>query len=183
MRIPKINIEPKSGLIGLNIQQSDQVIKQRPADMLIQQQPAELHIHRQPSRLTIDQTLAHENLDLKSYRRRTQDNAMLGVQGVSNYIQKTVREGIELMKIENAGDPIVAQAKRALIDETTFNTGNTPSQFSVKINYTPAKVTIDSENHEPVLEVKMNVPIHEYTPGTTDVYMRQKPSLQIDFTK
>ncbi|PLR82582.1 hypothetical protein CVD25_16685 [Bacillus canaveralius] len=182
MRVPQIQIESQAGRVGLNTQKPTQRIDQPPADMIIEQPPAELFINRQPSRLTIDQTLARENLDLKSYRRRTQDNAMLGVQGIKNYVQKTVRDGNELMRIENGGDPIAAQAKRALIDETTFSTGDTPAQFSVKVEYTPAKVHVEWERHEPVMEVQINKPVHAYIPGATDVYMRQNPSLKIDFT-
>ncbi|MBS4190256.1 hypothetical protein KHA94_08575 [Bacillus sp. FJAT-49705] len=182
MQIPQIRMESQAGRIGLNINKPIQSIEQPQADLSIEQPPAEMTINRQPSRLTIDQTLARENLDLKSVFKRVEENAQLGYQTLMNYISKTVQEGDELMMIENGGTPIANNGVRALEHESVFNTGNTPSQESVKVEYKPAKVDIEWKRNRPNIQVQINRPIHEYTPGPVDVYMQQYPSLKIDFT-
>lgn len=182
MQIPQIRIESQAGKIGLNINKPIQSIEQPQADLSIEQPPAEMTINRQPGRLTIDQTLARENLDLKSVFKRNEENAQLGYQTLMEYISKTVQEGDELMKIENGGQPLIDQAVRSMDRETVFNTGNTPSQESVQIEYTPAKVEIEWHRNKPNIQVQINKPIHEYTPGNVEVFMQQHPSLNIDFT-
>lgn len=182
MQIPQIRLETLQGRIGLTINKPIQSIEQPQADLSIEQPPAELIINRQPSRLTIDQTLAWENLDLKSVFKRNEENAQLGYNTLMEYISKTVQEGDELMKIENGGQPLIDQVERAMVRETEYNTGNTPSQISVKVEYTPAKVDIEWIRNKPNIQVQINKPVHEYTPGKVDVNMEQYPSLKIDYT-
>ncbi|PLR78244.1 hypothetical protein CU633_06930 [Bacillus sp. V3-13] len=181
MRLPQIQIESQTGRIGLRTNQPVQMLEQKPTDLSIEQPKADLFIHRQPGRLTIDQTMARENLDLKSMRKRSEENAQAGFQALREYVAKTVQEGDELMRIENGGQPIKDQAKRALVHETVFNTGNIPSQFSVKVEYTSARIEVDWNRNKPVIHAQVNKPVHEYIRGTTDVYMEQYPSLKIDF--
>lgn len=183
MRLPQIILESQSGTIGLNINKPVQEIEQPKADVSIEQKPAEMIINRQSSKLTIDQTLARENLDLKSVFKRMDDNADLGFQTAMEYIAKVSQEGDELMNIAKVKvNPVLSQAERALSSETTFNTGNVPSQQSVNIDYTPASVDIEWIQHKPDIQLQVNKPVHTYTPGTTEVKMEQYPSLKIDFT-
>ncbi|MEH7124267.1 DUF6470 family protein [Bacillus sp. JJ1773] len=181
MQIPQIRIESQVGKIGLDITKPNQHIEQPQADLSIEQPPAEMVINRQPSRLTIDQTIAKENLDLKSVFKRGDENAQLGYRNLMEYIGKVVQEGAELMMIENGGNPIANHAERALTHDLVFNTGNTPSQNSVKVEYTPSKVDIEWKRNKPNIQVQINRPIHEYIPGRVDIYMEQTPSLKIDF--
>lgn len=181
MNFPQIQIESFRGKIGINIDRPIQKLEQKPADISIEQNPAEMTIVRDLGKLTIDQTLARENLDLKSIFKRNDENAVLSKQKVMEYINKTVQEGNELMKIENKGQPIIDQAKRSLERITAFNTGNTPSQYSVKIDYTPSKINIDWKVNKPDIQLQVNQPIHEYTPGEAQVFMEQYPSINIDF--
>ncbi|KAB2336787.1 hypothetical protein F7731_10575 [Cytobacillus depressus] len=181
MQIPQIRIESQVSRIGLTINKPNQSIEQPQADLSIEQPPAEMEINRLPSKLTIDQTLAKENLDLKSIFKRGDENSQLGYQAFMDYVSKTVQEGAELMRIENGGNPIANQAERALDHDIVFNTGNTPSQNSVKVEYTPSKVEIEWKRNKPNIQVQINRPIHEYTPGRVDVHIEQTPSLKIDF--
>jgi hypothetical protein len=181
MNFPQIQIESFQGQIGINIDKPIQKIEQKPAEISVEQNQAEMTIELEPGKLTIDQTLARENLDLKSIFKRNDENAMLSKQKVMEYINKTVQEGNELMKIENKGQPIIDQAKRSLERITVFNTGNTPSQFSVKIDYTPSNINIDWKVNKPDIQVQVNQPIHDYSPGKANIFMEQYPSISIDF--
>jgi hypothetical protein len=182
MYIPQIQINSQMGKIGLTIQKPIQEIKQPQAVVSMGQPPAQLNISNQPGKLTIDQTMARENLDLKNVFRRTEENAQLGSQRVMEYISESVQEGQELMRIENGGNPIKEQSKRALERNISYDTGSIPSQNSVKISYIPAKVNVDIHTHEPNIEIKVNKVSHQYTPGNVDVYLSQQPSMKINFT-
>lgn len=181
MNFPQIQIESFHGKIGIKIDKPIQKLEQKSAEISIEQNPAELAIERNPGKLTIDQTLARENLDLKSIFKRNDENAVLSKQKVMEYINKTVQEGNELMKIENKGQPIIEQAKRNLERIIMFNTGNIPSQFSVKIDYTPSNIKIDWKVNKPDIQVQVNHPVHEYTPGKANIFVEQYPSINIDF--
>lgn len=183
MRVPQITIESQFGKIGLNISQPIQEIEQPKAEMIIEQPPAQLIINRYPSKLTIDQTLAWENLDLKSIFKRNTENASIGINTAMEYIAKKSQEGDELMNIAKIkGNPIINHAIAALTKSSQFNTGDIPSQESVKIEYTPSSVEIDWKQNKPQIDVRLNKPIHNYTPGNTEISMAQYPSLKIDFT-
>jgi hypothetical protein len=181
MNFPQIQIESIHSKIGIIIDKPIQKLEQKSAEISTKQNPAEMTIERDPGKLTIDQTLARENMDLKSIFKRNDENVGLSKQKVMEYINKTVQEGNELMKIENKGQPIIDQAKRSLERITVFNTGNTPSQFSVKIDYNPSKINIDWKVNIPDIQVQVNQPMHDYTPGEVNVFMEQYPSVNIDF--
>ncbi|MEH7384277.1 DUF6470 family protein [Bacillus sp. JJ1521] len=181
MQLPQIRIESQYAKLNLDIQKPIQEIEQRPAEMTIEQPSAEMNINRTPGRLTIDQTLAWENLDLKPPLKRAEENAQYGINISFEAIGRIAEEGNELMKIENGGNPIIEQAIRNSQNETFFNTGSTPSQFSVNVNYDPAHVSINWTTNKPQIEVDVNRPVHTYTPGKVVAYVNPKNSLSIDY--
>ncbi|MDR4889997.1 DUF6470 family protein [Fredinandcohnia sp. QZ13] len=181
MKLPQIRIQSQYAKLNIDIQKPSQEIEQRPADMTIEQPSAEMDINRTPGRLTIDQTLAWENLDLKSPLKRVAENARYGMDVSFEAIGRIAEEGNELMKIENGGNPIIEQAVRNSQNETVFHTGSTPSQFSVQVNYAPAQVSVDWTTNSPQIEVNVNKPVHAYTPGKVTTFVNPRESLLIDF--
>ncbi|MCH1625071.1 DUF6470 family protein [Ferdinandcohnia quinoae] len=181
MQLPQIRLESQNAKLNLNIQKPVQEISQQSADLTIEQPPATMTIQRTPGRLTIDQTLAWENLDLKSPMRRAEENASYGMSVAFETVGRIAEEGNELMKIENGGNPIIDQVIRNSETETTFDTGSTPSQFSVRVNYEPVNLTIDWDLKKPIINVDINKPIHNYTPGKVTGYVSPGQSLSIDF--
>ncbi|RTR36373.1 hypothetical protein EKG37_02110 [Robertmurraya yapensis] len=182
MRIPQIRMESQAGKIGLATYQPIQKIEQPQADITIEQPTADLGITHRPSRLTIDQTLAWDNLDLKNVFKRVEESANKGFQAAMEFIRRESQEGDELMNIAKVKNPIAKQASRAISKETPYDTGSVPSSESVQIDYVPASVDINVRANKPQIQVQAHKPIHEYTPGSTDVYMLQYPSLKIDVT-
>ncbi|WP_342670175.1 DUF6470 family protein [Bacillus marinisedimentorum] len=170
--------------LGIRTEQAVQQLEQPKAEMSIQQQPAELHIDTSPGRLSIDQTQAWADMDLKSVFRRTEDFARQGYEDWLAGLARMARQGDELMKIENGGNPIVSQAKENSEDPMyDFNIGWIPSAGSVKINYEPGDVEIDWTPNRPEIDVKINKPVHRYSPGSVNFHMEQWNSLKIDFEK
>ena len=92
------------------------------------------------------------------------------------------QQGDELRHIENGGNELASQAKHNSDGpEKQFNLGWIPSHFSVKLDYQPAQVDIDVTPQKPNINVQVNRPTHEYTPGNTEVEVLQRNSLDIDF--
>ncbi|WP_226682068.1 DUF6470 family protein [Sutcliffiella horikoshii] len=182
MLFPQIRLQSTFAQTELQIQKPVQQIEQPRAELSIEQPKTELTMSRTPGRLTIDQTQAREDMDLKSVGRRIEEAAQFGRQDWLAGLARVAQDGNELMQIENGGGAIVRQAKRnseGLPKE--LNIGWIPSHFSVKINYVPGKLEIDVQERKPIIDAKTNKPVHDYTPGSTQVSMANHPSLEIDF--
>ncbi|MED3721782.1 DUF6470 family protein [Geobacillus stearothermophilus] len=156
-------------------------IQQPPAELEIEQSPARLTIRTTPSKLTIDQTKAWEDMNLEHIFRRIEKFAEQGYNDWLDGLARVSRQGDELMRIEDGGNPIAEQAKEN--SETPmyeFNIGWVPSPFSVHISYTPADVDIRFETHKPVIRARTHPPVIRYMPGEVAIRLAQRPSLHID---
>lgn len=178
MNIPQIQIHTKPALIGVSKTPSKQDVIQKPAELSIEQPEANIQIQRQPGRLTIDQTKAWENLDLKSIRKRTEEFADKGKEDLLEGIARRVREGDELMRIENRGNPISDIAKRNSTGlKMEMDMGDTPASESVDISYQPSKLHVEVQVNKPVIKVQTNPVTHNYQPSQVEVYMNQYPEI------
>jgi hypothetical protein len=178
MNLPQIRLESTLAKIAIETTPPVQEIEQSPAELDMQQPPAEIKIEKTPAKLTIDQTKAWEDMDLKHIFRRIEEFAQQGYEDWLEGMARVSRQGDELMRIEDGGDPIAEQAKENSEDPMyEFNIGWVPSHFSVKTNYEPAKVHIDIEVNKPIIKTKINKPIINYTPGKVTTELAQK----IDF--
>ena len=182
MQMPQIRLQSTSMQIGLNIEQPVQQLEQKAADLSIEQPKAILEIQTTPGKLTIDQSKAREDMDLKSLSKRVDEFAQQGYQDLLEGIARRSQQGTEWRHIENGGNVIASQAKQnGRGPEKQFNLGWIPSHFSVKLDYQPAQVDIEATPQKPNIDVQINRPNHEYTPGDTEVEVIQKNSLDIDF--
>jgi hypothetical protein len=182
MRLPQIRLESTFAQIAIKTIAPVQEIEQLPAELDLQQPPAEITIETTPSKLTIDQTKAWEDMDLKHISRRIEEFAQQGYEDWLEGIARVSRQGDELMRIEEDGNPIADQAKENGEDPIyDFNIGWIPSLFSVRTNFEPAKVHIDVKVNKPINNTKINKPIINYTPGKVTIELAQRNSLKIDF--
>ncbi|MEH6940750.1 DUF6470 family protein [Bacillus sp. JJ722] len=182
MRLPQIRIQSQPALISL--QPKNAIIEQQQprADLDLQQPPAELKMETTPSKLTIDQTAARESIDLKSIKKRIEEFADEGHKEWLEGIARRAKEGEELMRIEDGGNPIAAHAKQnSERPEKQFNIGFVPPLFSVKLHYEPSKVDIQVQVNKVINNTKTNKPTLDYTPGKVEVGLRQRESLNIDY--
>ncbi|THE12344.1 hypothetical protein E1I69_11625 [Bacillus timonensis] len=182
MELAQIRLQSEYAKIGIRTKKAVQQIQQPKADLSIEQPKAELTIRTTLGKLTIDQSKARADMDLKNISQRIAEAAVKGYQDSLEGIARRAQEGNELMKIENGGNPIAQIAKRNNEGpELQFNIGWIPSHFSVKTNYVPAEVDIQVKENKPIINTRINKPIHEYTPGNTDIRLEQKQTLKIDF--
>jgi hypothetical protein len=182
MNLPQIRLESTFAKIAIETIHPVLEIEQPPAQLDLQQPPAEIHIETTPAKLTIDQTKAWEDMDLKHIFRRIEEFAQQGYKDWLEGMARVSRQGDELMRIEDGGNPIAEQAKENGEDPIyEFNIGWVPSHFSVKTNFEPSKVNIDVKVNNPINNTKINKPIINYTLGKVTTELAQRNSLKIDF--
>lgn len=182
MQFPQIRLQSTLAQTEINTRPATQEIEQPKADLSIQQPAAEMDINRTPSKLTIDQTKAREDMDLKNISRRIEEFAQQGYQDWLSGLARVSQDGDELMMIENGSNAIAEQAKRnSEPPMLEFNIGWIPSAGSVNIGYDPGRMDINWKVNKPIVDSKINKPIHNYTPGKAEISLKTYPSLTIDF--
>ncbi|WP_251554715.1 DUF6470 family protein [Neobacillus muris] len=182
MQFPQIRISQTNAQIGLRITQPVQEIHQPQAEISIQQVPAEMTIERQPSELRIDQDEAWNQLGLKKLSVLMKDMAAYSRQKGFEAIAKIAAEGEQMAHIELKRDAIVDIAKaKAMPGPADFTIAFIPSYGSVHIQYKPSEIHIDWQLGGASSEYQPTKAVHEYTPGKTEVYLQQRPQLEISF--
>ncbi|WP_077625284.1 DUF6470 family protein [Sediminibacillus massiliensis] len=182
MEFPQIRLQSRPAKIGLEMTAAQLTMEQPKAEQSIRQPRAEMNIQRTPSKLSIDQTQAWEDMNMRSVFRLTEHAADLARQDWLEGIARVARQGDELMKIENSGNPIARQANENGFDAPMeFNIGWIPSHGAVKIDYQPSEVNVDIKARRPVIEATPQKPTVNYQPGSVDVNLVQREDLQIDF--
>ena len=182
MQIPQIRLHQTYAQIGLQTTQPVQEIEQPAAELSITQEPAVMNIQRVPGKLEIDQDQLWNELNLKDLGTFMADMADESRQVGIDAIGEKAEEGDQLAQIENKSDGIVAVVEQNRNPgPAEFNIAFIPSYGAVKINYIPEEMQIDWERGGAKIEVIPNRPIINYTPGKTEVYLKQMQQLEIDF--
>jgi len=182
MRLPQIRMESQFIQLGFQIKKPVQHIEQPKAIQNIKQPKAKMEIETTKSNLIIDQSQTRAEEGFKPISQVAKETADLGKQKALEGISRRTRQGDELMRIENGGNPIKIQAKEnSEKPYLPLGIGWIPSYGSVKIQYEPAKVDIEITPQKPEIEVVQRKPIHDYTPGDVSFYIEQKNWLKIDF--
>lgn len=181
MQLPQLRMQQTYAQIGLKTIKPVQEIEQPPADLSIKQVPAKMNIDRKPSHLEINQDQAWNELGFKNLGQLTSDHADYSKQEGLEAIARIAQEGDQLAAIERKGDPITSiAAQKANPEPADFNIAFIPSYGSVQIQFTPAELKIDWNLGKPEIDATLHEPIHRYTPGRTEVYLRQMQQLQIE---
>ncbi|MFJ7950802.1 DUF6470 family protein [Lysinibacillus sp. NPDC096418] len=184
MRFPQIQIRTTDAKIDLNISKPRQYIKQPRATQSIEQPAAIIDIRTTKSVLKIDSSQARRDLGLigplESVANYAQKGKQMSLQGMA----RIAREGRQMM--ENAGKGQGSAIIQGIAKQNhgphpvRFNVKFVPSIGSVKIDYTPGTTDINITRQKPKIDVQVNKPIHEYTPGNVTGTMIQRPSVQTD---
>ena len=181
MDIPKLHIETTKGILGLSSTKSIQRIEQPAASLSIEQPKAIQTFQTTQPKLSIDSTQARADVDLKSISMRWDEVASYSRKSEWVVLLNGAQQGTELMSIENGGNPIASQAKQTGRQMKSLGIKFIPSYGSVKIDFTPGNVDIQTEQQKPIISAQANKPIHEYTPGKVNGEMIQYPSIDISW--
>ncbi|QPA55054.1 DUF6470 family protein [Lysinibacillus sphaericus] len=184
MRIPQIQIRTTDAKIDLHIAKSQQHIEQPKATQHIEQPAAILDINTTRSVLKIDSSQARRDIGMIGPLESSANYAEEGKQGALQGMARRASEGRQLM--ENAGK---GQGRATIQNiakqnhgphRVPFNIKFVPSVGSVKIDYTPGTTDVNIQRREPIIDAKVNKPIHDYTPGKVTGTMVQRPDVDIN---
>lgn len=182
MQIPQLQIETTRGILGLQIDKPVQEIEQPKAELIQQQPAAILEISTTDPKLSIDTTENRADIDMKSIIRRMDENVQFGKQSVLEGMARRAEEGQQLMRIENGGNAIVDISKQiATPPPAPLGIRFVGNRLKLKMSIEPGTTDIQWKIQQPVNNVKLNKPIHNYTPGKVTGRMEQYPSIQIDW--
>jgi hypothetical protein len=181
MKIPQLQMQATFPQLSISIERSQLEITQPPAEVTIEQPKPEMEMNVIRPRLTIDQSQAWADMDLKHIFRRIEEAAQEGYESWLAYLETVSVQGDELMRIENGGDAIAAQAQTNSEDPPLeFNVGFVPQPFSVKINYEPGKVDIHWRTYGANVNIQPRAPIIDYKPGKVHIDLARHAQLHID---
>lgn len=185
MKFPQIQIRTTDAKIDLQIHDAKQLIQQPKATQSIQQPAAILDINTTKSQLKIDSSQARRDLGLigpiESSNNYAQKGKQLALQGAA----RRAKEGRQLMESAGKGQgtaPIqgIAKQNHAPHRVGPYNIKFVPSIGSVKVQYAPGKTDINITAQKPKIDVQVNKPIHDYTPGNVTGTMIVRPDVEID---
>lgn len=185
MRLPQIQIRTTDAKLDLQISKPQQSIEQPRATQTIEQPAAILEINTTRGKLEIDSSQARRDLGQIGPIEATKNAAQEGKQAALSGAARRAQEGRQMMISAGKG-----QGRATIQNIAKQNTGPhrpgpynikfVPSIGSVKIDYTPGTTDINIERREPIIDVKVNKPIYEYTPGKVTGTMVQRPDVEID---
>lgn len=184
MRLPQIQIRTTDAKIDLHITKPQQYIKQPKATQHIEQPAAILDINTTRGILKIDSSQARRDIGMIGPLESSANYAEKGKQGALKGIARRAKEGRQIM--ENSGKGQGRSIMQNIAKQNhgphrvQFNIKFVPSVGSVKIDYTPGTTDVNIQRREPIIDAKVNKPIHEYTPGKVTGTMVQRPEVDID---
>lgn len=184
MKFPQIQIRAYDIIMDWKVQDPVQTIRQPKAEQHIEQPAAILEIHSTPAKLLIDTTQARRDIGLIGPLESTMNYAQEGKKAALEGMARRASEGRQMM--ENAGKGLGRQTIRNIAKQNhgpklpKYNIKFVPSIGSVKIDYVPGDLKINAIPQKPKIDVQVNKPIHEYTPGKITGEVLQYPRVEID---
>lgn len=183
MRLPQLRIQQTYAQLGLKITKPVQEIRQPQAELNLRQEPAIMDIRQARGQLQIDSSAARENLDLKSSAQRTRENAEYGKQKALEAIAQISMEGDRLAAIENRGanpivdisfeESVIYQSHEIIAAGSIIGDG-----IEIRYDLQPAQIDIQARGMR--MDPVIHRPIHNYTPGKVEGYMKQWNRVDID---
>lgn len=185
MRIPQLQIQTTDIQMDWNIQNPVQRIQQPQADIKIDQPAAILEINTTNPRMDVNMDQFWRDVGLKKTGELIAEYAQMGRQEMLKGISRRVGEGRQMMmgagKGQGAGTiKSIAMQNHGPKRPGPYNVKFIPSYNAIKVNITPGTTDINIQRREPNIDVQVNKPIHDYTPGKVSGTMLVRPDVEID---
>lgn len=178
-----IQIRTTNAQIGIQTTNAKLEIQQPKADVQMKTQHARVEIESEQAKVQIDQSACFAEAGLKNYLELTKHNASFAKQRAQQGIARIVRQGNEFINIQNKTDAVARQAEENAFQlfEKDFNVGLMPKSRP-KISFTEGKANIKPIMGKVEINVNVNKPIVNYRKGNVEVYLKQKNSINIEYT-
>lgn len=183
MRIPQIQIHTTDIKMDYNIQDPVQRIQQPKATQKIEQPAAILEINTTPPKMTVDMAQFWRDVGLKPTGETIRENAQKARQEMLSGISRRVGEGRRLMLEAGKGQNTVksiAMQNHGPERAGPYNVRFIPSYQAIKVDIQPGTTDINITKQKPKIDVQVNKPIHDYTPGKVSGTMVVRPDVEID---
>lgn len=183
MRIPQIQLTITDIQMNTNVTDAKQHIQQPHATQHIEQSAAKLEIHTKDAKVLIDNSQLWRDLGLKPTGELISEYAEKGRQANLKAIAQKMSEGSQLRETAGKGQNAVQQMAVQKFGPKPTNNINIkfiPSYNAVKINVQPGDVDIRITPQDVKIDVKVNKPIINYTPGEISGTMIVRPDVQTD---
>lgn len=174
MNIPRIQIQQGYSKIGIETAKAKIGIEQPKADLNLEQKKGQLQIRRTTGEMNIDQSRAWSALGLGSTEEMTDRIAQHSWESSMQSIAEIAQAGDRMMAIHQGGGVFGDLARQNFMKERVINLFGPASFNNVTFNYIPGTTDIDFEVGGARFDPKVNMPVIEYTPGSIDIYLKQK---------
>lgn len=165
--------------LGMETTPPQQLIEQPRAQLETTTTPVQGSVEGEAFRLEIDQSACFAETGLKNIFDLIKDYAQEGRGALLEGIGRRAAEGTQLAAIDKGRrlEDIIAEKTLPRMADSTI--AFIP-QSRPQINFTGGK-TYKLEAGETNTKITPARPIHEYTPGSVSIYLKQMPELQIDW--
>lgn len=185
MRIPQIQIHTTDIQMNWNIQDPVQRIQQPKATQIIEQPAAIVEINTTRAHIDVNMDQFWRDVGLKKTGELIAEYAQIGRQEMLKGISRRVSEGRQMMlgagKDQGANTiKSIAMQNHAPEREGPYNVRFIPSYNAIKVNITPGTTDVNIQRQAPKIDVQVNKPIHDYTPGKVSGKMLVRPNVEID---
>ena len=180
MRMPQIHIEQQPAKTGLQIKDPQMKLKQSKSTLDIKQDVGNLNIKRDVVEINVDNYPPRYDLGYKNSKDFIKDFAREGKKTARKAIGQYVRQGDQLMKIENKGKPLIKQAEQSLKPdkkEIGLRWKRGP-----KIKVKPHKLKVKYKPNYPSVKSSMGAVNSNLDWGKVKVSMDQYNKLEISLT-
>lgn len=177
--IPQIQIRQQYAKVGIETTNAKVEIKQPKADIKIVQEHAFVEMSSTPLKIEIDQIEAWSALGKRP--------SMEFTKAVYNDVNRIVleatariaQEGDRLAKIHIKKNPIPDMAFTNSTKSLEINYEGMPANDNVRYNVILGELDYKINDGRVNIDVKPNMTIIDYTPGSVEIYLQQKNSIEI----
>lgn len=185
MRIPQIQIRTTDIKMDWNIQDPVQRIQQPKATQTIEQPAAIIDIKTTRPQMNVNMDQFYRDVGLKKTGELIKEYAQMGRQEMLKGISRRVGEGRQMMLGAGKGAgsntiKSIAMQNHGPERAGPYNIKFIPSYQAIKVDIQPGTTDINITRQEPKIDVQVNKPIHDYTPGKVSGTMVVRPDVEID---
>lgn len=174
-----IQIRTTKAQIGIRTTTPELRIRQPKGELELKQTKPQLQIEKELPKVKIDQHQCFAEAGLKNYLELTRENADIGYQEALKAVARIAEEGNRMAEFEKGDSAIVSIAGDKIFTERSFNVKFIP-QSRPKISWT-GYLNINWQIDKAKINYSAHKPEVQYTPGKTEIYLRQRPSLDITY--
>lgn len=178
-----LRITTRHGLVGINTTQGKMNINYGKSNFRIQTKKPKMNMEITQPKVKIDQSKPLAEIGLKKISDFIKTNAGKGKQVCSQGISRIVQQGNELARIETGSNAISSQARYNAFDQykKEVNIDFIPKSRP-QVDLQEGKVDINLEKGEVSIQSKPQEVNLDYNVGKIEVYLRQKPFIDIEYT-